>query len=75
MCGVLLPDKKSLSMKRSPNEVSRWRMQRQVQRRRRRWLEAQSRSYRHIHSAGTYSRRNSVERCFMLSLMNGNSLA
>ncbi|SEA02034.1 hypothetical protein SAMN02982996_00745 [Lonsdalea quercina] len=51
MCGVLLPDKKSLSMKRSPNEVSRWRMQRQVQRRRRRWLEAQSRSYRHIHSA------------------------
>ncbi|ACS85737.1 MULTISPECIES: YciY family protein [Musicola] len=35
-------------MKRSRNEVSRWRMLRQVQRRRARWLEAQSRSYRHI---------------------------
>ncbi|KAA9001823.1 YciY family protein [Affinibrenneria salicis] len=38
-------------MKRSRNEVSRWRMLRQAQRRKTRWLEAQSRSYRHIHSA------------------------
>ncbi|MGM3173183.1 YciY family protein [Dickeya lacustris] len=38
-------------MKRSRNEVSRWRMQRQTQRRRARWLEAQSRGYRHIHHA------------------------
>ncbi len=29
----------------------RWRMLRQVQRRRGRWLEAQSRTYRHIHYA------------------------
>ncbi|MCG8707706.1 YciY family protein [Brenneria sp. 4F2] len=38
-------------MKRSRNEVSRWRMLRQVKRRRSRWLEAQSRTYRHIHYA------------------------
>ncbi|GKW11801.1 MULTISPECIES: YciY family protein [Pectobacterium] len=38
-------------MKRSRNEVGRWRMLRQVQRRRGRWLEAQSRTYRHIRSA------------------------
>ncbi|WP_428943167.1 YciY family protein [Pantoea sp. FN060301] len=32
-------------MRRSRNEVARWRMSRQVQRRRARWLEAQSRRY------------------------------
>ncbi|TKI08146.1 YciY family protein [Martelella alba] len=35
-------------MKRSRNEVSRWRMLRQAQRRRSRWVEAQSRTYRHL---------------------------
>ena len=37
-------------MKRSRNEVSRWRMMRQVQRRRTRWLEGHSRRYGRIHS-------------------------
>nr|WP_071995454.1 YciY family protein [Pantoea sp. IMH] len=32
-------------MRRSRNEVARWRMSRQIQRRRTRWLEAQSRRY------------------------------
>ncbi|CAM3633456.1 MULTISPECIES: YciY family protein [Rahnella] len=36
-------------MKRSKNEVGRWRMLRQTQRRRSRWLEGQSRRYRHIY--------------------------
>ncbi|MFD1803419.1 YciY family protein [Mixta tenebrionis] len=36
-------------MRRSKNEVARWRMLRQVQRRRSRWLEGQSRRYRRIH--------------------------
>ncbi len=35
-------------MKRSRNEVARWRMLRQGQRRKSRWLEGQSRRYRHI---------------------------
>lgn len=38
-----------LFMKRSRNEVGRWRMLRQQQRRRSRWLEGQSRRYRHIY--------------------------
>jgi len=37
-------------MRRSRNEVSRWRMMRQVQRRRSRWLEGQSRRYGRMHS-------------------------
>ncbi|MBE5254571.1 MAG: YciY family protein [Enterobacterales bacterium endosymbiont of Blomia tropicalis] len=36
-------------MRRSRNEVARWRMLRQVQRRRSRWLEGQSRRYKRIH--------------------------
>ncbi|WP_369788395.1 YciY family protein [Rouxiella sp. WC2420] len=36
-------------MKRSRNEVARWRMLRQTQRRKSRWLEGQSRRYRHIY--------------------------
>lgn len=36
-------------MKRSRNEVARWRMLRQAQRKRARWLEGQSRRYRRIH--------------------------
>ena len=35
-------------MKRSRNEVGRWRMARQSNRRKVRWLEAQSRRYTHI---------------------------
>lgn len=35
-------------MKRSRNEVSRWRMQHQVQRWRSQWVEAQSRTYRRL---------------------------
>ncbi|XUK73951.1 hypothetical protein ABMA09_13495 [Erwinia rhapontici] len=37
-------------MRRSRNEVARWRMSRQVQRRRARWLEWQSRRYGRMHS-------------------------
>ncbi|MDI9221948.1 MULTISPECIES: YciY family protein [Pantoea] len=37
-------------MKRSRNEVARWRMLRQVHRRRARWLEGQSRRYKRIHT-------------------------
>lgn len=37
-------------MKRSRNEVARWRMMRQVQRRRARWLEGQSRRYARMHT-------------------------
>ncbi|MBS6034069.1 MULTISPECIES: YciY family protein [Pantoea] len=37
-------------MRRSRNEVARWRMLRQVHRRRSRWLEGQSRRYKRIHS-------------------------
>lgn len=37
-------------MRRSANEVARWRMQRQVHRRRARWLEGQSRRYRRMYS-------------------------
>jgi len=37
-------------MRRSRNEVARWRMIRQVQRRRARWLEGQSRRYGRMHS-------------------------
>ncbi|KAF0859703.1 MAG: YciY family protein [Mixta calida] len=37
-------------MKRSKNEVARWRMLRQAQRKRARWLEGQSRRYRRIHA-------------------------
>lgn len=36
-------------MKRSRNEVSRWRMLRQSHRRRIRWLEGQSRRYGRMH--------------------------
>jgi len=35
-------------MKHSRTEVARWRIARQSQRRRHRWLEGQSRRYRHI---------------------------
>ena len=37
-------------MRRSRNEVARWRMLRQATRRRARWLEAQSRRYKRIHA-------------------------
>ncbi|MDR7342613.1 MAG: YciY family protein [Pantoea sp.] len=37
-------------MRRSRNEVARWRMLRQVQRKKARWLEGQSRRYRRIHN-------------------------
>ena len=37
-------------MRRSRNEVARWRMIRQVQRRRARWLEGQSRRYGRMHA-------------------------
>nr|WP_168371151.1 YciY family protein [Erwinia sp. Ejp617] len=37
-------------MRRSRNDVARWRMIRQVQRRRARWLEGQSRRYGHMYS-------------------------
>ncbi len=37
-------------MRRSRNEVARWRMMRQVQRRRARWVEGQSRRYGRIHT-------------------------
>ncbi|HEY2455162.1 MAG TPA: YciY family protein [Scandinavium sp.] len=37
-------------MKRSRNEVGRWRMLRQASRRKARWLEAQSRRNMRIHS-------------------------
>ncbi|EOW3956726.1 TPA: YciY family protein [Enterobacter hormaechei subsp. steigerwaltii] len=37
-------------MKRSRNEVGRWRMLRQVSRRKARWLEAQSRRNMRIHA-------------------------
>ncbi|MBB1201153.1 YciY family protein [Enterobacteriaceae bacterium 89] len=37
-------------MKRSRNEVGRWRMVRQASRRKARWLEAQSRRNMRIHS-------------------------
>lgn len=37
-------------MRRSRNEVARWRMMRQVQRRRARWVEGQSRRYTRIHA-------------------------
>lgn len=37
-------------MRRSRNEVGRWRMLRQVHRRRSCWLEGQSRRNRHIYS-------------------------
>jgi hypothetical protein len=37
-------------MRRSKNEVARWRMLRQVHRRRSRWLEGQSRRYKRIHT-------------------------
>ncbi|MEW5559766.1 YciY family protein [Enterobacter asburiae] len=37
-------------MKRSRNEVGRWRMQRQASRRKARWLEAQSRRNMRIHA-------------------------
>jgi len=36
-------------MRRSKNEVARWRMLRQAHRRRSRWLEGQSRRYKRIH--------------------------
>ncbi len=38
------------SMRRSRNEVGRWRMLRQTQRRKARWLEAQSRRNMRIHA-------------------------
>ncbi len=37
-------------MRHSRTEVGRWRMQRQVQRRKARWLEAQSRRNMRIHA-------------------------
>ncbi|MEB5971389.1 YciY family protein [Pantoea dispersa] len=37
-------------MRRSRNEVARWRMLRQAHRRRARWLEGQSRRYKRIHA-------------------------
>ncbi|KAB8313745.1 YciY family protein [Erwinia endophytica] len=36
-------------MRRSRNEVARWRMSRQIKRRRARWLEGQSRRYGRMH--------------------------
>lgn len=39
-------------MRRSRTEVGRWRMLRQVQRRKARWLEAQSRRNMRIHAIG-----------------------
>ncbi|MGM3193471.1 YciY family protein [Dickeya dadantii subsp. dieffenbachiae] len=54
-------------MKRSRNEVSRWRMQRQVQRRRSRWLEAQSRGYRHIHHV-RYLRQKQQRRALLYAV-------
>ncbi len=50
-------------MRRSRNEVSRWRMQRQSVRRRRRWLENHSRRNLRIFSIrkiDTYTRRQSL---------------
>ncbi len=38
------------SMRRSRNEVARWRMSRQIQRRRARWLEGQGRRYGRMHA-------------------------
>ncbi len=38
------------NMRRSRNEVARWRMSRQIQRRRARWLEGQSRRYGRMHA-------------------------
>lgn len=37
-------------MRKSRNEVARWRMLRQADRRRARWLEGQSRRYSRIHA-------------------------
>lgn len=37
-------------MRRSRNEVARWRMLRQATRRRARWLEGQARRYKRIHA-------------------------
>lgn len=50
-------------MRRSKNEVGRWRMQRQQQRRRARWLESQSRRNMRIHAIRKYyvnHQRNSM---------------
>ncbi|MEH2921245.1 YciY family protein [Samsonia erythrinae] len=54
-------------MKRSRNEVSRWRMLRQVQRRRSRWLEAQSRTYCRIHCA-RYLRQQHQRRALLYAV-------
>ncbi|EPL6452950.1 MULTISPECIES: YciY family protein [Providencia] len=50
-------------MRRSRHEVGRWRMLRQVQRRRRRWLEGHSRRNMHIYAMrkiDIYRRRHSL---------------
>ncbi|RPH22510.1 YciY family protein [Buttiauxella warmboldiae] len=50
-------------MRRSRNEVGRWRMLRQTQRRRSRWLEGQSRRNMRIHAirkCQTNRQRNSL---------------
>ncbi|CAG9420430.1 YciY family protein [Providencia sp. PROV188] len=50
-------------MRRSRQEVGRWRMLRQVVRRRRRWLERHSRRNMHIYSLrkmDIYKRRHSL---------------
>lgn len=47
--GVLLR-KEHVNMKRSRTEVGRWRMLRQMSRRKARWLEAQSRRNMRIHA-------------------------
>ncbi|MFC3395645.1 YciY family protein [Brenneria rubrifaciens] len=57
-------------MKRSRNEVSRWRMLRQSQRRRIRWLEAQSRTYRHVHYA-RYLQQKHQRRALLYALTYG----
>lgn len=51
-------------MRRSRNEVARWRMSRQVQRRRARWLEGQSRRYGRM-----YSFRDSVSQLQRRSIL------
>ncbi|MCC8366080.1 MULTISPECIES: YciY family protein [Xenorhabdus] len=59
-------------MKRSRNEVGRWRLLRQSIQRRRRWLESQSRRYSRIYALrkmGTYKHRRSI-----LFIQNAESL-
>ncbi|WP_131863457.1 YciY family protein [Biostraticola tofi] len=57
-------------MKRSRNEVSRWRMQRQAQRRRRQWVESQSRTYRHL-TRISHLQSKQQRRCLLFSTAFG----